>query len=60
MSVWVIGSIAYLAMLLFGWALARVASPPGPGDPSPRPALENPDRAMVMSAGMREASDTGV
>ena len=28
MSIWVIGAIAYLAVLLFAFALARVASPP--------------------------------
>ena len=28
MSVWVIGSVAYVALLLFAWALARVASSP--------------------------------
>ncbi|MDJ0665288.1 MAG: hypothetical protein QNJ75_12065 [Acidimicrobiia bacterium] len=56
MSIWVIGAIAYLAVLLFAFALARVASasdhPDGPMDGF----VEEPDSAPEVTA--RTAGDS--
>ena len=60
MSIWVIGSIAYLALLLFAFALARLASSPEPVDAHLDEVAENPDRSMAMSASVRDVSDTGL
>jgi len=49
MSVWVIGSIAYLAVLLFAFALAQVASVPDQADSPADSAFEQSDRASTAS-----------
>ena len=59
MSFWVIGSIAYLALLLFAFALARVASSPEPADVYPDGGASKSDRSMALSASGRDSSEPG-
>ena len=51
MSIWIIGGIAYLAVLLFALALARVASAPDEDDRIREVAVEqHPDYESSPSA----------
>ena len=55
MSIWIIGGIAYLVVLLFALALARVASAPDEDDRIREVAVEgHPDYASTPSARVAE------